>query len=294
MTSRIANPWVKRVLMLAVTVVLLVLTARLVGTQALLAGSAGLTPVTVVAALGCGLATTSAQALRWWLLAAQKGIMLSYRRALADCYASSLGNMVLPGGLAGDMGRVAVYRHAGDRHWWSPVLAVGAERATSTTLLLATAAVVLAPVSVVLAVLAASAALVFLGGAVVCMRGLTPGRQVLVWFASSVGVSALLGLYLIAMSAVGGPVEAPVAVVGLAAMSIPLGIGGWGVREFSVSVLAVKFAVSAEWAVTASTAYGLLATISTLPGAFVLLAAQFRSRRTPGRDADRSGAALPR
>ena len=66
------------------------------------------------------------------------------------------------------------------------------------------------------------------------------------------------------------------AVVGLAAMSIPLGVGGWGVREVSVSILAGSLASSVEWAVTSSAGYGLLAAISTLPGAITLMVRLWR------------------
>lgn len=272
--------WLRRVLMLAVTAVLLVLTARLVGTEALLAGWDVLTPTTIAAALGCGLLVTLAQALRWTLLAREKGIPMRYARAVADCWSSSLGNMVLPGGIAGDAARVAFYRGAGDRRWWSPAAALGAERLSSTTLLLSLSAVILAGISARLAVIAGAVAVLALAAALACMRGMAARTAVLVWGAAAVGVGALLGLYLIGMAVLGGPVAPSAAAVGLASMSVPLGVGGWGVREISVGVLAGELAVTAEWAVTAATAFGLLATTSTLPGAVALLPAALRRRRT--------------
>lgn len=271
--------WLRRVLMLAVTAVLLVLTARLVGTEALLAGWDVLTPTTIAAALGCGLLVTLAQALRWTLLAREKGIPMRYARAVADCWSSSLGNMVLPGGIAGDAARVAVYRGAGDRRWWSPAAALGAERLSSTTLLLSLSAVILAGISARLAVIAGAVAVLALAAALACMRGTAVRTAVLVWGAAAVGVGALLGLYLIGMAELGGPVTPGAAAVGLASMSVPLGVGGWGVREISAGVLAGELGVTAQGAVTAATAYGLLATISTLPGAVTLLAAALRRRR---------------
>ncbi len=100
------------------------------------------------------------------------------------------------------------------------------------------------------------------------MRAATIG---LVWLMAAVTIGSFLALYLIAMLALGGPVIPALAVVGLAAMSIPLGVGGWGVREVSVSILAGSLASSVEWAVTTSAGYGLLAAISTLPGAITLM-----------------------
>lgn len=286
--------WLRRVLMLAVTVALLVLTARLVGAEALLAGWEVLTPASVAAALACGLVVTLAQALRWTLLAREKGIPMRYARAVADCWSSSLGNMVLPGGIAGDAARVAVYRGDGDRRWWSPVTALGAERLTSTTLLFALTAVILAGTSPRLALVAAAIALLALVAALACMRGTAVRTGVLVWGAAAVGVGALLGLYLLAMAVLGGPVAPGAAAVGLASMSVPLGVGGWGVREISVGVLAGALGVTAEGAVTAATAYGLLATISTLPGAVTLLAAALRRRRPAAPGARPNAPAPPR
>ena len=93
-------------------------------------------------------------------------------------------------------------------------------------------------------------------------------------------VSALV-LFIIAMAALEGPVVPVLAVVGLAAMSIPIGVGGWGVRELSVSLIAAGISVSMGTAVTASTGYGLLAMISTLPGIVTVWTAGTRQKRTP-------------
>lgn len=67
------------------------------------------------------------------------------------------------------------------------------------------------------------------------------------------------------------PLLAIVAIIGLAAMSLPVGAGGWGARELSVGLLAGPLALHAESAVSAATAYELLATVSALPGLAALL-----------------------
>ena len=265
---------------------LLCAAAWLVGSQALLRGWGALTPLTVAVALLLGLATTVAQSVRWSTLARHRGIDIGIGRALLDCYASSFGNMVLPGGLGGDVARVAVYRDGGDKRWTSPLLALGAERLSATTFLFAAAAITMVSRSVLLAAVAGGVALICLGASAWCMRGLGIGRSLLVWGASAVGVLSLIALYLVAMMALGGPIEPVLAIVGLASMSIPLGVGGWGVREVGVLVLAPTLAVAGGYAVATSTAYGLLATISCLPGLVVLLVAWWRgvqdsSRATP-------------
>lgn len=274
------RPWVRRAAMLAATVLLLWLTVRAVGAQALLDGAAVLTPLSVVAALAVGLVVALSQALRWRVLAAGQGIRMPFRQAVRDCYASAFGNMVLPGGLGGDAARLVVYRDQGRRRWWSPLLAVGAERLSGTAWLFTAATVVLTLAQAeVPALVAGVAAVVFLAAAVACMRGVPLTRQVLVWAASAVSVAALLGLFLLGMAVLGGPVHAPVAVTGLASMSVPVGVGGWGVREFSVGALAPELGASAERAVTMAAGYGLLATVSTLPGAAVLLWTTVTRRR---------------
>ncbi len=265
--------WTKRLVMFVITVGLLALTIRVVGVNALLAGWNVLNVWTILAALGCGLLTTGAQALRWKLLLGLKGTTLTWPRAVAECYSSSLLNMILPGGLSGDLARVVVYRNTGERKWISPLSVVGAERLTGTTLLFATASVTLANVSTGFALLTGGVALVALVLSLLGMQGISFATGLIVWITAAVSISSLLILYLIAMFTLGGPVIPVLAVVGLASMSIPLGVGGWGIREISVSLLAVSFATTAEWAVSSSTGYGLSAMVSTLPGAITMLLA---------------------
>lgn len=283
-TQSWGGPWM-RVLAVIASVVLLLITARLIGAQALTAGFTALGPVSILAAVVLGLVATGAQALRWHLLAAAGGIRLGFGRALADCYASSFANMVLPGGLAGDAVRAAVYRDRGRRRWLSPLMAIGAERLSATTLLFAAAAVILALHTSPALIAAAAAATVSLGcavAAVVCMRGMDTRRQLVVWATSALSVAALVALFLVAMRALGDGIEAIVAIIGLAAMSLPVGVGGWGARELSVGLLAGPLALHAESAISAATAYGLLATVSTLPGLAVLLWHWLRRPRQQG------------
>ncbi|GAA1941266.1 hypothetical protein GCM10009689_22990 [Brevibacterium antiquum] len=276
--------WVRRALMFLITIALLVLTVRIVGVQALLEGGRVVTPVTVLAALGLGLLATTAQAMRFSLLLRQTGTQVSRSRALADCYSAGLLNTILPGGLSGDLARVAAYRNIGRRRWLSPLTVVGAERLSATTLLFITATLALIPVAPAFAWVAAAVAVVTGVLSVLGMRGMTASTIGLVWLTAAVTIGSFFALYLIAMLALGGPVIPALAVIGLAAMSIPLGVGGWGVREVSVSILAGSLASSVEWAVTSSTGYGLLAAISTLPGAITLMVRLWRQHQDGGQD----------
>lgn len=280
--------WLRRVLMLLITVALLGLTVRIVGIQALLEGGRVVTPLTILASLGLGLLATAGQAMRFSLLLKQSGTHVTPRRALADCYSASLLNMILPGGLGGDMARVAAYRNSGPRRWLSPLTVVGAERLSATTLLFATATFTLLPVASRFAWIAAAVAAATCVLSILGMRGMAASTIGIVWLTAAVTIGSFLGLYLTAMAALGGPVIPALAVVGLAAMSIPLGVGGWGVREVSVSILAGSLASSVEWAVTSSTGYGLLATISTLPGAITFVVRLVGRRHDSGESPPRS------
>lgn len=271
--------WLQGVLMFVISAGLLVLTAQLVGIQTLLAGGAVLTPWTVVFALACGLVATGSQAVRWRLLLKVRGTTLSWGRALADCYSSSLVNMILPGGLGGDFARVAVYRNTGQRKWWSPLAAVGAERLSATALLFTTATAALAPVSVPFAAVTGTVAVGALGFSVFGMRKMAVRTALVVWLTAAASLGSLLVLYLMVMVQLGGPAIPVLAVVGLASMSLPIGVGGWGVRELSVSVVAASAATSVHDAVSAATGYGVLAIISVLPGAVTLSGAMLARRR---------------
>ena len=59
-------------------------------------------------------------------------------------------------------------------------------------------------------------------------------------------------------------------VLGLAGMSVPVGVGGWGPREGITTLAAMAHGLPAGTGFAISIGYGLLALISALPGAVVL------------------------
>jgi len=274
--------WLKSALMIIISVGLLALTAHLVGTQALLAGTTVLKWWTILAALGCGLLTTAAQAMRWKLLLNSRGTRLGWLQAIADCYSSSFLNIVLPGGLSGDLARVAVYRNTGEHKWWSPLLVVGAERLSVTAMLFTIATITLAGISTPLALLTGGIALTAWVLSLYGMRKMGLNAALIVWLTSVTSVGALFLLYIVAMLALDSPVVPVVAIAGLASMSIPIGVGGWGIREISVSIVAAGAAISVDAAVSTATGYGLLAIISVLPGLVTLVVQATVRRRATG------------
>ncbi|WP_270073790.1 lysylphosphatidylglycerol synthase transmembrane domain-containing protein [Streptomonospora mangrovi] len=288
------------------------------GDDALRAGLAALGPGPVVAALGIGAATTVCGAGRWVVVARGLGLRLPFRAAVADYYRALLLNSVLPTGVLGDVHRA--FRHgrrvgATGR----AARAVLLERLAGQVVLVGAALPVLALAAPTVAAVvhraepsgAAAAAVlagaaVIVGGALVwavvgghgrrlARVGAELGREVravasapAVWLGalglSAVALAGYLVLFVVAARAAG--VAAPVAVlmpalvVALMAMSIPVGFGGWGPRESAAAAGFAAVGLDAAQGFGAAVAYGLLALVSTLPGAVVLLADRLRHRRS--------------
>lgn len=104
---------------------------------------AGLGPSTVLAAVGLGLVTTAAGALRWWVIARRLGLALTPRAALARCYEAQFLNLALPGGVLGDARRAVGHgrEHAGGAGTARAVGAVVLERSVGQVVLVTTALV---------------------------------------------------------------------------------------------------------------------------------------------------------
>ncbi len=64
----------------------------------------------------------------------------------------------------------------------------------------------------------------------------------------------------------------PLAAVVLVASSLPLNVAGWGPREGVAAWAFAAAGLGSGTGLTVSVAYGVLAAVATLPGAFVLLA----------------------
>lgn len=98
--------------------------------------------------------------------------------------------------------------------------------------------------------------------------------------------------FVLAVRITGGTAPAahlwPVAMVVLAAMLVPLNVGGWGPREGVAAGLFAAAGWGAAQGVAAATAFGVLSLIATLPGLVVLLAGPLR--RTVARAVGRRAA----
>lgn len=295
-------------LQLAVTVILLVALWRLSGGEALLRRLGSADPLWIGAGLAFATAASVAAALRWRYTARRIGATLGVGRAIREFYLALFLNQVLPGGISGDA--VRAWRHgrrpaeqqqrvgmgpavravilervanlmvmapcmlASMALWpWLP----GARPATRVWAPLTGAAVLIGVILVAVLVLSRRAG----GGRI--DRFLQDARKALLGRRS---VLTQLGLGLLVLGSCAGmffcavhAVRATLSPLHLAAlvpgvlfsMSIPISIGGWGLREATAVALWTMAGLSHGDALAGSLLYGVLALLASLPGAVALL-----------------------
>jgi uncharacterized membrane protein YbhN (UPF0104 family) len=291
-------PWLR--LLLAVAI--LVAVGLRLGTGAFVDGLRAIDAFSVAAALAIGFATTLLSAGRWVLVARRLGLSLSLRTAVSDYYRALLVNAVLPAGVLGDVHRAVNHgRESGDVG--RGVRAVFFERFAGQLVLIGIGLAVLllhpAP-GFDVAPNGLTITLVLTGLAVAAVAGwqLRPVRRVLVntladgirllsfktWPAvvglSAATVAGYVAMFVVAARAAGSDATitqlAPVVVLALLIMAIPVNIGGFGPREAFLAVAFGAAGLGAQHGFTTGIVYGVLALIAALPGAVVL----FLSRRT--------------
>jgi glycosyltransferase 2 family protein len=246
------------------------------GAQAFRPSLAVVAPLPMLAALVLGGVAVAAQSARWRVLTSGAGMRLGRREALAECYRSSALNTVLPGGVVGDVLRAWRQRTRAPEGWRPAAGSVLADRAAGVCVLLAAAAVVLVAEAPPVAVAAAvSVACVALAVTWPLLRRLTLRQRAAVWGWSAVALAALVGLSVVVAVSIGVHGSA-VAVITLglgllAGMAVPLNLGGWGPREAAGALAALLVGAPPAVGVAVAAGYGLLSTVSVLPG-FVILA----------------------
>jgi uncharacterized membrane protein YbhN (UPF0104 family) len=290
-------PWLR----LLVAVGILVGLGLRLGTGAFLDGLRAIDAFSVAAALAIGFATTLLSAGRWVLVARRLGLPLSVKTAVGDYYRAQLVNAVLPAGVLGDVHRAVHHgRESGDVG--RGVRAVFFERFAGQVVLVGIGVAVFlthpAPgldftpdATTAAIVLACLAALVVTGWRVgpvrrVLVTTLADGIRLLsfkTWPAvvalSAATVAGYVAMFLVAARAAGSEATvtqlAPVVIVALLVMAIPVNIGGFGPREAFLAVAFGAAGLGAQQGFTTGIVYGVLALIASLPGAVVL----FTSRR---------------
>ncbi len=305
MPALTVTPRARRLLPLAFGAAIVVGTIAVVGTGPLLRGLAAISPAAIAAAALLNAAATAAAAWRWRAVSRELGLPLPWREGVAAYYRSQFVNSVLPGGVIGDVHRA--YRHgapSGDLA--TAARAVATERITGQLVQAAATAIVLAAlgltasrggwppsvvwsasaaVGLIVAALVAAAVIAVAtpGGRRILTRELSllgrvfraPRSSISIVLASLVVVAAHAGTFVVACLAVGiraSPGEfVGLALVALAAGSLPVNIGGWGPREAASAAAFAAIGLSAGAGVAASTAFGVLAIVAVLPGALALI-----------------------
>jgi uncharacterized membrane protein YbhN (UPF0104 family) len=294
--------------------ILAVLLWRL-GTGAFLDGLRVIDGPALTLAFTLGVATTMFSAWRWCLVARGLGLRLSLRAAVADYYKALFLNAALPGGVLGDVDRAVRHgRDAGDVG--RSVRAVVLERTAGQIVLLGVGVTVLltvpSPVLTQLhrhgAVAAVAAATLALAAAlllVACRRlrqggsrlatGIRTGVAEIrtgllarrnwpgITFASTAVLAGHLATFVVAARAAGSSASltrlAPLMLLALLAMSLPINVGGWGPREAVTAWAFGAAGLTATQGLTTAVVYGVFAFVAALPGAVVVLVRAVRRLR---------------
>jgi len=286
---------------------IIALLAWRLGTSAFLDGLRVIDGGTLLLAFGIGVTTTVFSAWRWCLVARGLGMRLPLGAAVADYYKALFLNAALPGGVLGDVDR-AVRHGQGAGDVGRGVRAVVLERTAGQIVLVAVGVTVLctvpSPVSGPLlqhgpvlaltgATVAGAAAVVLLAAgrlrrgtsraARAARTGLAEIRTGLLarrtWpgivLASAVVLTGHLATFVVAARAAGSSASllrlAPLMLLALLAMALPLNIGGWGPREGVTAWAFGAAGLSATQGLTIAVVYGVFAFVAALPGAVVLL-----------------------
>jgi uncharacterized membrane protein YbhN (UPF0104 family) len=247
----------------------------------------------VAAAVALTTLTTLSCAWRWRVVSRAFGVPLTTRTSVAAYYRSQFLNGTLPGGILGDAHRALRHgRDVGDvaagvrATVWDRV----AGQVVQVGLTLAALVVLPSPLRVLAPPVIGTIALVALAGVIVHERSpLAGGARV------AVDVRALLRLgtatrvalascgttfghlfvLLVAARAAGVHASWSVLVttglVVLVLSSVPVNIAGWGPREGAAAWAFAWVGLGSSAGLTVSVVYGVLAAVSTLPGAAVLL-----------------------
>lgn len=244
--------------------------------------------VSILAATGA----TLSMAYRWQLTARALDIRFDYTFALREYYIAQLVNLILPGGVPGDIARTVRTRRKGDLK--RAAQSVVAERILGQIALVSFLFIgfsVSLGVQTVLAdpLLSWTVVLAFPCGALVVLTlSRSPSafgrftffllrlQKQTAFLVLGVTTSTCLILSFYAATRAIGitiPVEAVLIVIPLvlSAMLIPLSVGGWGWREGAAAALFPLIGASPSAGVASGITYGAVILVAALPAAVILL-----------------------
>jgi uncharacterized membrane protein YbhN (UPF0104 family) len=286
------------------------------GTGPFLDGVRSVDAGALATAVGIGVLTTVCCAWRWRVVCAGLDVELPLRPAVAAYYRSQFLNVVVPGGVIGDVHRgISHGRDEGDvgrglrAVAWERSAGQVVQLVLTTAVLLAFASPVrsaaryVAPGLLVAALAVALAARSRPAGrsrwarirrtvsrdlrCALLARNRWPGIVV----ASAVVVAGHTATFVIAARTAGAaaPVSQllPIALLAMMAMVLP-SIGGWGPREGVAAWAFGAAGLGVQLGVETAVVYGVITFAACLPGAAVLVVAWYRRTRCPA-----TGAAQP-
>jgi uncharacterized membrane protein YbhN (UPF0104 family) len=260
-------------------------------------------------AAGIGFVTTVCAAWRWHLVARGLGVAVPLRSATGAYYQSQLLNLVIPGGVVGDVDRAVRHGSAvGDLGRGLRTVAWERLAGLFVYLVLGLVVLLLLPSGLPtwLPLVVAGVIVVALAGALLLSgrppRGASRAARALRTAADDIRDGLLAwrvgpGIALASVVVVGGHVATmllaartagtassivellPLAVLVLLATLVPTNIGGWGPRE---GVAAWAFGVAglgAAQGVATTTVYAVLTLVALAPGLPLLVATWLRHRR---------------
>jgi uncharacterized membrane protein YbhN (UPF0104 family) len=278
------------------------------GTGPFLAGLEAVDGRALLAAAAIFFVSTVCGAWRWTVVARGLGVRLSLPAAVAAYYRAVFLNLVLPGGVAGDVHRgVSHGREVHDvgRGVRAVVWERTAGQVVQVVLTIAVLLVLPSPVRSAMPFVAAAAVAVFLG--VVLVSRVKVGGERSRWtrvrnaevddarncvlrrnalpavvVASVVVTLGHAATFMVAARAVGvdAPVSRllPLALLAVLAMVLP-SIAGWGPREGATAWVFAAAGLGADRGAATAVTYGVLVLAASLPGAIVLVAGRFPRRR---------------
>jgi uncharacterized membrane protein YbhN (UPF0104 family) len=286
---------------------------RQLGTTPFYAGLRSVTWPAFLAAAALTALTTVCSAWRWRVVARALGIDLGLRRAVGAYYRSLFLNSVLVGGVVGDVHRAVRHgRRAGNvvrglrAVAWERLCGQVVQAAVTVAVLLALPTSVRPALPYVLGGLAGLAALV--GCAALVMRDagrrgrtrltratravaadlrhglLAPDVWPQITLASVLVVAGHTAVFVAAARLAGSaaPLAELVALLLVVQMAlvVPLGIGGWGLREGAAAWAFGTAGLGAATGVTVAVLYAVLMLAAVAPGGGLLLADAVRHRRS--------------
>ena len=307
MAALMVPPAVRRALPLAFGAAVVVGTVWVVGTGPLLRGLLAVSPAALLAAAALTAVATGAAAWRWRTVSFELGLPMAWSSAVAAYYRSQFVNTVLPGGVVGDVHR-AFRQGTASGELPMAARAVATERVAGQLVQAVATVVVLGILGFAVpglpgvgwgALAVAALVVAALATVVTSRRARRAARHELsllrsvfrttraslsIAAASLIVVAAHAGTFVVACLAVGieaSPRElAGLALVALAAASLPLNVGGWGPREAASAAAFAAVGLGAATGLAASTVFGIVTLVAVLPGAAVLVADRVADRLT--------------